>query len=74
MNGIQRRLTPKNIARNLDALWHLALSGPRADAILREVKPDLVIGAGGYVSGRWCRPRPAGASARPFTSRTLSPA
>ena len=51
VNGIQRRLTPKNIARNLVALWHLALSGPRADAILREVKPDLVIGAGGYVSG-----------------------
>ena len=36
VNGIQRRLTPKNIARNLVALWHLALSGPRADAILRE--------------------------------------
>lgn len=51
VNGIQRRLTPKNIARNLVALWHLALSGPRAGAILREVKPDLVIGAGGYVSG-----------------------
>ena len=48
VNGIQRRLTPKNIARNLVALWHLALSGPRADAILREVKPDLVIGAGGH--------------------------
>ena len=51
VNGIQRRLTPRNIARNLVALWHLALSGPRAGAILREVKPDLVIGAGGYVSG-----------------------
>ena len=51
VNGIQRRLTPKNVARNLVALWHLALSGPRAGAILREVKPDLVIGAGGYVSG-----------------------
>ena len=51
VNGIQRRLTPKNIARNLVALWHLALSGPRAGAILREVQPDLVIGAGGYVSG-----------------------
>ena len=51
VNGIQRRLTPKNIARNLVALWHLALSSPRAGAILREVKPDLVIGAGGYVSG-----------------------
>ena len=51
VNGIQRRLTPKNIVRNVVALYHLALSAPRADAILREVKPDLVIGAGGYVSG-----------------------
>ena len=51
VNGIQRRLTPQNIVRNLQAVWHLALSGPRAKAILREVRPDLVIGCGGYVSG-----------------------
>lgn len=51
VNGIQRRITPKNIARNVMALYHLALSAPRAQAILREVRPDLVIGAGGYVSG-----------------------
>ena len=51
INGFQRRLTPKNIARNFQALYHLALSGPRTAAILREVQPDLVIGCGGYVSG-----------------------
>lgn len=51
VNGIQRRLTPKNIVRNVAALYHLALSAPRAGAILKEVRPDLVIGAGGYVSG-----------------------
>lgn len=51
VNGIQRRLTPKNTVRNAVALYHLALSAPRAAAILNEVKPDLVIGAGGYVSG-----------------------
>lgn len=51
VNGIQRRLTPKNIARNVMALYHLALSGPRANAILREVQPELVLGTGGYVSG-----------------------
>ncbi len=51
VNGIQRRLTPKNIARNAAALYHLALAAPRAKAILRQVQPDLVIGAGGYVSG-----------------------
>ncbi len=51
VNGIQRKLSLKNIARNAEALYHLALAGPRAKAILREVKPDLVIGCGGYVSG-----------------------
>lgn len=51
VNGIQRRLTVRNIGRNLAALYHLALSAPRAAAILSEVQPDLVIGAGGYVSG-----------------------
>ncbi len=51
VNGIQRKLTPKNIARNVAALYHLALSAPRANAILKEVRPALVIGTGGYVSG-----------------------
>lgn len=51
INGFQRRLNLENIGRNLVAVWHLALSGPRTQAILRQVKPDLVIGCGGYVSG-----------------------
>lgn len=51
VNGIQRKLTPKNILRDIEALWHLALSGPRARAMLRQLQPDLVIGCGGYVSG-----------------------
>lgn len=51
VNGIQRKLTPKNILRDIEALWHLALSGPRAKAMLRQVQPDLVVGCGGYVSG-----------------------
>lgn len=51
INGFQRRLNLENIGRNLMAAWHLALSGPRTRAILREVQPDLVIGCGGYVSG-----------------------
>ena len=51
VNGSQRRLTPKNLLRNVEAVDHLALSGPRAKAIIKEVGPDLVIGCGGYVSG-----------------------
>ena len=50
INGFQRRLNAENIVRNVIALWHLALSGPRTQKILNEVKPDLVIGCGGYVS------------------------
>ena len=51
VNGIQRSLTPKNIARNIAAVWHLALAMPRAGAMLRQLQPDLVIGGGGYGSG-----------------------
>lgn len=51
INGFQRKLSVQNVGRNLTALWHLALSGPRTRAILREVAPDLVVGCGGYVSG-----------------------
>ena len=51
VNGIQRSFTPKNIARNVAAVWHLTLSMPKAAAMLRTLKPDLVIGTGGYVSG-----------------------
>lgn len=51
VNGIQRKLTLRNVARNVKAIYHLALSAPCAAAILRKVQPDLVIGAGGYVSG-----------------------
>lgn len=49
--GIQRKLTPKNIARNVHALTLLAKSGGRAKQILREFDPDIVMGTGGYVSG-----------------------
>ena len=48
-------LNAENIVRNVIALWHLALSGPRTQKILNEVKPDLVIGCGGYAQ------RPCGA-------------
>lgn len=51
VRGIQRSLAPRNIARNLAAAWYLAFSPGAARRILNQVKPDLVIGAGGYVSG-----------------------
>ena len=50
ITGFQRRLSLHNIKRNIVTLWNLALSGPKAKAIMKEVKPDLVIGCGGYAS------------------------
>ena len=51
ITGFQRRLSLNNIKRNIVTLWNLALSGPKARAMMKEVQPDLVIGCGGYVSG-----------------------
>lgn len=49
--GFQRKLTIKNIGRNVKALAYLTTSSARAGKILRDFKPDLVIGTGGYVCG-----------------------
>lgn len=62
----------ENIGRNIVAIWHLALSGPRTRKILNEVKPDLVIGCGGYVSGPIVRAAAGVASRQPSMSRTPS--
>ena len=51
ITGFQRKVSLHNIKRNIVTLWNLALSGPKARAMMKEVKPDLVIGCGGYVSG-----------------------
>lgn len=51
VRGIQRSLSPKNMARNAAAAWYLAWAPDAARRILQLVGPDLVIGTGGYVSG-----------------------
>lgn len=48
--GFQRKLTLKNIKRNITAADYLIHSGKRAKEIIESFKPDLVIGTGGYVS------------------------
>ena len=73
INGFQRRLNAENIVRNVIALWHLALSDPRTQKILNEVKPDLVIGWAVTSAAPWCAPLPGVASRLPSTSRTPSP-
>lgn len=51
VHGFQRSLSWTNIKRNVQAAKCLALSGGRSKKIIKDFKPDLVIGTGGYVSG-----------------------
>lgn len=50
ISGFQRKLTPKNILRDVRAAAYLAASGSRAKQIIDGFKPDIVIGTGGYAS------------------------
>lgn len=49
--GFQRKLTVKNIGRNIRALAYLAVSGKRSKEIIRGFRPDIAIGTGGYAAG-----------------------
>lgn len=51
VRGLQRKISLENIGRNAAAAWYLAQAPVAAKKIIQQVKPDLVIGAGGYVSG-----------------------
>jgi len=49
IDGFQRSLKPKMIARNLRTVGWLAESLVRAKIILRQFRPDVAVGTGGYV-------------------------
>lgn len=51
VHGIQRSLSAKSMLRNAKAAYYLAKSGHASRKILKEVRPQLVVGTGGYVSG-----------------------
>ncbi len=51
VRGFQRRLTLKNIGRNVAAAVHAVTAGVDCSRILKEFQPDIAIGTGGYVSG-----------------------
>ncbi len=48
--GLQRKINLRNIKYNAKSLVCLMKSGSRARKILRDFKPDIVMGTGGYVS------------------------
>lgn len=51
ISGFYRQLTLENIKRNIKTLSHLLSSSKEAKKIIKEFKPDVVVGFGGYVSG-----------------------
>ncbi len=51
VSGFQRKPSWENVKRNANAVKCLVTSTFRANQIVNDFKPDLVIGTGGYVSG-----------------------
>ncbi len=51
ITGFQRQINLTNIKRNAVTIWNLMRAMPKANNMLKALKPDLVIGCGGYVSG-----------------------
>ncbi len=49
--GFQRKLSVKNIGRNISAVKKMFSSSIAAKKLLKELQPDVVVGTGGYVSG-----------------------
>ena len=49
--GFQRKLTVKNIGRNISAASKAVTSSFKVRKLLKELQPDVVVGTGGYVSG-----------------------
>ena len=51
VKGFTRSVLPRDLAHNVNAVWLAVAARARARRILREFRPDVVIGTGGYVSG-----------------------
>ncbi|HEX3039020.1 MAG TPA: UDP-N-acetylglucosamine--N-acetylmuramyl-(pentapeptide) pyrophosphoryl-undecaprenol N-acetylglucosamine transferase, partial [Caproiciproducens sp.] len=51
ISGFQRKLSWKNIKKNAATLVHVFTSSTEAKKIIREFKPDICVGTGGYVAG-----------------------
>lgn len=51
ISGFIRSFSIMNIIRNLRTLWYLLTCNGKIKKILKDFKPDVVVGFGGYVSG-----------------------
>lgn len=50
MEGLQRRLSMRNLVRNAEAACFYMTARAHSKKLLKEFRPDIVIGTGGYVS------------------------
>ncbi len=50
ISNYQRSFTPKAIAHNVATVFQLRATLRKADRILKEFKPDVIVGTGGYAS------------------------
>ena len=50
ISNYQRKLTPAGIWHNVTTLFHMAGSMKKAGRIIREFRPDVIVGTGGYAS------------------------
>ena len=50
ISNFQRKLTPSNIIYNFRSLGYMFSSRRTADRIIREFRPDVIVGTGGYAS------------------------
>lgn len=51
VQGFQRKLTVSNLLKNVKAAYHAVTAGHEAARIIKDFKPDIAIGTGGYVCG-----------------------
>ena len=50
ISSYSRKLTPKGIWHNLTTLKYLRDARKKADRIIRDFRPDVIVGTGGYAS------------------------
>ena len=50
ISSYERKLTPAGIWHNLVTMFHMAGSMKKAKKIIREFRPDVIVGTGGYAS------------------------
>ncbi len=51
ISGFYRKISLKNLFRNVQTVYHIATSSAQVKKILKEFEPDVVVGFGGYASG-----------------------